>query len=239
MEVCPQQLRSFLPLGAEELDRDACLRCGQCLEACTHGALELKGREITAGELADKAARLIPFFQRSGGGVTVTGGEPLMQAEFTAAVLQLCREHGIHTAVETTGYAGLPRLQQVAAVTNLFLFDLKHHDAARHQEFTGVPLHLITENLQWLLQSGAEVLIRVPLIPGYNGSPEDVAGIATLAWSLGAQRMSLLPFNPSTSGKYRWLQRRCPLDGVKPQNAATMQELEQTVREIGLEVVPP
>jgi pyruvate formate lyase activating enzyme len=237
VEVCPKNARSFEPILPDDVDRNACYLCGQCIEACEHGGLEMKGYRTSAGKLVDEAVRLKPFFRRSGGGVTLSGGEPMLQPDFAYAILALCRMEGIHTAIETTGVTTWERLERVATVTDLALYDLKHADPAAHEEFTGAPLDRVTGNLRLLLSYGTPVVVRVPVIPGFNGSAETIRDIGALAAELGAKRIELLPFNPSASGKYSWLQRPYPLAGVKRQSDEEMRALEAVVAEAGLEVV--
>jgi pyruvate formate lyase activating enzyme len=239
VKVCPEGLRSFEHLAPEGLNRDACRRCGLCIEACPQQALEMKGRVMTAGEVCDEAKRLAPFFRRSGGGITLTGGEPTLQADFSYAILALCRAEGIHTAMETTGFTPWERLRRLAAVTDLFLYDLKHADEAMHRRLTGVPLTRIHENLRRLMAAGAQVVVRVPVIPGCNGSPEVVRLIGRQARRMGAAHISLLPFNPSAAGKYAWLQKPYPLGNTKRQGDEEMRRLEEVVRAEGLTVVSP
>ncbi len=212
--------------------------CAACVKVCPADALEWKGYETTAGEVADAAERLKPFFARSGGGITLTGGEPTLQADFALAVATLCRERGIHVAVETCGCTSWERLDRLADATDLFLYDLKDADPARHKRNTGVELAPIADNLCRLVARGADVIARVPLIPGCNDLPADVAAIARLARDCGARRITLLPFNPAASGKYSWLRRPYPLPGAKPQGAAEVRRLEAIAAEAGLEVVP-
>lgn len=237
VEACPLGLRSMVPTQPRHLDRAECLRCEACIDACDHGALEMKGRTATAGEVVDRAGRLAPFFRRSDGGVTLTGGEPTLQWEFARAILTLCKADGIHTAVETTGRTPWRRLEQIAAVTDLFLYDLKHSDDRAHRSFTGVSLTPILDNLRRLREAGADVVVRVPVIPGCNGAPDTIRGIGRHALDAGVERISLLPFNPTASGKYSWLQREYPLAGVKRQDADEMLYLEHLLREDGLDVV--
>jgi len=213
-------------------------RCGACVKACPAEALEVKGYETTAGEVADAAERLKPFFGRSGGGVTLTGGEPTLQLDFAAAVATLCRERGIHVAVETCGCTSWERLERLAKVTDLFLYDLKDANAERHRRNCGIELAPIADNLRRLIARGAGVIVRVPLIPGCNDSPDDVAAIARLARGCGAARITLLPFNPAASGKYSWLRRPYPLPEARRQGDAELRRLEAIATEAGLEVVP-
>jgi pyruvate formate lyase activating enzyme len=193
---------------------------------------------MTAGEIADKARRLVLFFRRSGGGVTLTGGEPTLQAEFAYAILALCRESGIHTAMETCGFTTWERLRRLATVTDLFLYDLKHADEQAHWDVAGVPLARICENLRRLIESGANVVVRVPVIPGCNGDPATIRAIGQRAREAGAQEIALLPFNPAAAGKYAWLGREYPLAGTKRQSDDEMRDLAGLLRDEGLTVVP-
>ena len=235
IDVCPQHLRGFEEHQAA--DR-ACLLCGECVKACKNGALEIKGQSATAGALVDEAVRLLPFFRASGGGVTLTGGEPLFQSRFSSAIAALCRERGIHVAVETSGYAPWPSLLRLAALTDLFLYDLKQADDALHRAHTGASNRRILANLGRLIEHGAEVVVRVPVIPGYNGSPEAIAAIARAAAGRGVEAITLLPYNPCAPGKYSWLRRPYPLEGVQPQSPEEIVVLEDVARAEGLRVAP-
>jgi pyruvate formate lyase activating enzyme len=204
---------------------------------CPHGALAWKGEEMTAGRIAEEAQRLLPFFRRSGGGVTFTGGEPLLQPDFTFAASQLCRRRGIHVALETTGYAAWDVIERQAAVTDLWLYDLKHADPERHKADTGVSNRRLLANLGRLVDLGAEIVIRVPLIPGHNDTAADIAALADQAVRRGATRISLLPFNPAAHGKYSWLRRTYPLPDARKQSADEIAALEDVARERGMLVV--
>jgi len=236
-EVCPEGLRSLEDI--ESIDYSKCRLCGLCVEKCPQGALEIKGKTVCAGEMVDYAKQLMPFFKRSGGGVTITGGEPTLQVDFSYAVLALCRQEGIHTAVETCGYAPWEKYEKLASVTDLFLFDFKHSDEELHKQYTGVSNKLILANLERLLDLGVDLIVRVPLIPGYNDSVSQVRDIARKAVDLGARSISLLPFNPASSGKYSWLHRSYPPGDVKRQSDEYISNLEEVVRSEALEVIIP
>ncbi|MCC7495329.1 MAG: glycyl-radical enzyme activating protein [Fimbriimonadaceae bacterium] len=233
VEACPQQIRSFSGDGA---DPAACELCERCVEACSSQAVEVKGQLLTAGELADRALRLKPFYVH-GGGVTLTGGEPTFQPEFCLAALTLLHEGGLHTALETTGLCRPAVLDSLRPVCDLFLFDLKHADDALHRRDTGVSNERILANLAHLTASGAEVLVRVPCIPGHNDDPATIKAIARTAAACGVRQISLLPYNPATPGKYAWLNRDYPLGRREPQSRDQMEHLEALAAAAGLQVV--
>lgn len=235
--ACPEDLRTDEVFA--DFARDACRLCESCVDVCPGGACEVKGETMDAGQIVDQAVRQRAFFDASGGGVTLTGGEPTLQPELTLAVCKLLQAQSIHTAVETTGLTKWPILAQLADVVDLFLYDLKHADDTLHRRDTGVSNERILENLGRLCDRGAEVLVRVPCIPGLNDRPEVVTAIAEAARRAGAQRISLLPYNPATPGKYAWLQREFPLAGLKTQSADEMAALAELAARAGLEVVPP
>lgn len=230
--ACPQGVRRPGLIAPE--DRARCTVCGACIEACPAGALEVKGRTVSAGEVADRAARLKSFFVRTGGGVTITGGEPTMQPDFACAIATLCRAAGIHVALETCGLAPWETIESLAEVVDLWLYDLKLADSAAHREYTGAPNEQIVANLRSLIESGAQVMVRVPLIPGVSDSDEAIAAIAELAAACGARSIELLPFNPATGGKYSWLGLPNPLPGAERQSRERITELEAICAEYGL-----
>jgi len=234
VNICPQRVRRLGLIAPE--DRARCTLCGACVEACPAGALEIRGRATTAGEIADHAERLMPFFARTGGGVTLTGGEPLAQPDFAHAIAALCREAGIHMAMETCGFAAWGTLERLVEVIDLFLFDVKHPDPAAHEEHTGASNEPILANLRRLIESGADVIVRVPLIPGVNDDEATIGDLARLVVGLGADRVSLLPFNPATGGKYSWLGRPHPMPDAQRQSPEHIARLAAICAECGLVV---
>ncbi len=152
-----------------------CTRCGDCAEACVAGARELAGRRVTASEVLAECERDVVFYDESGGGVTVSGGEPLSQPEFTEALLAGCRERHIHTALDTCGFADRESALRVSRAADLVLYDLKLLDSAAHRKYTGVPSEPILANLAALTEAGRNLIVRVPLIPGVNDDRESLA----------------------------------------------------------------
>jgi len=205
LEACPQ--------GAIRLDNKVytdpalCQGCGMCALACVHGARELVGRTVTVPELLREIERDVVFFDQSGGGVTLTGGEPLMQEQFATELLQACRTHGIHTAVDTSGYASWKVVAEVAQYTDLFLYDLKHMDDALHKKYTGVSNRPILRNLRRLVEGGAKVIVRIPLIPEVNDNEENLR--LTAQFLAGLPKLigvEVLPYHDIAQAKYSALE---------------------------------
>ncbi len=236
LEVCPEGIRS-LDLIDEEL-RARCRLCGACVDACPNGALEILGRTVQAGEIADEAVRLKPFFERTGGGVTLTGGEPTAQPDFAFAVAALCKQADIHVAMETCGLTAWDTLEGLASVVDLFLYDVKHPDPVLHKQYTGQSNELILANLGRLVEAGVNVIARVPLIPSINDDPETIGALAQRVAELGVTRVTLLPYNPATPGKYSWLRREPPLPGAARQSPEHMARLYEIARAEGLQLAP-
>ena len=184
-------------------DRRLCRSCGACASACARNARRLLGREATVDEVMADVRRDAPFFRRSGGGVTFSGGEPLSQPEFLLECLRRCRRWGYHTVVETCGHVRWDDLREAAALTDLFLYDLKQLESHRHEQLTGVGNELIVENLERLLELGAPVTVRMPVIPGANDDAASLSALADFAARHeGLRRVELLPYHPLGLHKY-------------------------------------
>ncbi len=195
VEICPAGAIQKSD-GRIVTDGSKCVRCGRCVEVCTADARRIIGREVTVDEIAAEVAKDIIFFDESGGGVTFSGGEPLLQAKFLGACLEACRRLGIHTAVDTTLYADWSDIERVMKATDLFLCDLKHMDPGVHRRFTGATNEKIMGNLTRLACIAREIVIRVPVIPGFNDSDDNVAATGKFVRSLErVRRVDLLAYN--------------------------------------------
>lgn len=236
VEACPARVRSLEVVPGQI--REQCRLCLACVRICPRQALELKGVRQTAGQILAQAQRLRPFFQRTGGGVTLTGGEPTAQPDFAFAVAELCREAGIPLAMETCGAAPWETLARLARAVGLFLFDVKHVDDEAHVAGTGVSNRGILDNLGRLIESGASVVARLPLIPGFNDDEDVVRVAGQRLKALGVTRVTLLPYNPATPGKYSWVQRPAPEIQGSRQSGEHMAGLQRILREQGLDVIP-
>jgi pyruvate formate lyase activating enzyme len=231
VSACPAGAHA-LGDGAHTLERARCRLCRSCLETCPGGALELKGARIAASEVVERAVRMRSFFDHSGGGVTLTGGEVTMQPDFAEAILTGCRDRGIPTAVETCGACPWPVLERIAARADLILYDIKLIDNGAHRRWTGVGNGRILDNARRL--AGRNVEARVPLIPGITDTDANLAGIFAFLREARLPRVVLLPWNPATAAKYEWLGRSCDVAGA-PQTEQRMAGVLSAARAEGLE----
>lgn len=219
--VCPEKALTLT--GRVHVDRARCTLCGKCEQACPAAAMELSGREIGAREAAELLLRDQVFFGCDGG-VTLSGGEVLLQWEFAAEVLQLCKEAGADTAIETCLLAPRRAIEALLPVTDHFLTDIKYLDAETHRKVLGADNRQILENYRFLLSQGADVLVRTPLIPGFTATEENIRAIARyLCASDSDAKYELLNFNPLCRSKYAALEREYPVSG----GALSRQELDR------------
>lgn len=167
--------------GRHSLNFAACDSCGDCAPACAHGALRMIGQRMRVAQVIDEVMRDADYYRRSGGGLTLSGGEPLAQPSFAAALLRAARAGALHTCLDTSGQAPWRALARVAGDVDLFLFDYKATDPAEHRRLTGRSNERILDNLARLYDLGARIVLRCPLVPGLNDTPDHLAGIAALA----------------------------------------------------------
>jgi pyruvate formate lyase activating enzyme len=206
-EVCPNSVLSLVD-GRVEIDHNRCSLCGTCAGICPSEALTLIGKEISPLEAMAEVCKDRAFYEESGGGVTFSGGEPLLQPVFLKEMLDRCQKQGIHTCLDTCGYAPPDLLDDISRQVDLFLFDLKLVDHTMHRLHTGVSNELILDNLKRLVGNGCSVVVRIPLIPGVNDGLEDIRRAAEFLQTLnGLKSVSLLPFHNIAADKYRRLGR--------------------------------
>ncbi len=195
-DSCPQHAHEWVD-GKHVLHRERCKSCGVCAEKCYAKAIEIIGREASVDDVIGEVLKDRSFYENSGGGMTLSGGEPMMQFEFTAALLQAAKAAGLHTCLDTCGYAPAARYLELLPDVDLFLYDIKDTDSLRHEQNTGVPFAPILANLYKIDAAGGKTILRCPLIPGLNTDEKHLAAVAEIAESLQhVTGISLHPYHP-------------------------------------------
>ena len=240
LEACPTGAITLNEEFGLYLDPSKCVMCEDCVKACYYGAREVVGREVTAEEICGEILKDLPYFLRSGGGITFSGGEPLLQADFVVSVSVLCKKKvDITVAIETSGYVGWDKVQRVLPVTDILFFDLKHIDPSEHEKLTGKTNKLILENLKRLSSISFPVIIRIPVVPTLNDDRETHKKMIGFVLSLNnVERVELLPYHRLGVTKYQGLGRRYllkELPALKPDDPA-LKELEALWRESKINV---
>ncbi|MBM3296467.1 MAG: glycyl-radical enzyme activating protein [Candidatus Aminicenantes bacterium] len=236
LETCPETA-ALKVQNVVRVDRRRCRVCGSCADSCPSEALALVGRRLSVEEAAEEIFRDEPFFRQSGGGVTFSGGEPLMQAEFLAELLRACRSRGVHTAVDTSGHVPWMSLESIREDVGLFLYDLKMMDDRRHRELTGVTNAVILENLVRLVRSGSRVVVRLPLLKGVNDGPDHVEAAAQRLSRLGGiERVDLLSYHALGRDKYGRLSRPEWAADFFPPTPGDLERIKKRIQAFGLEV---
>ena len=235
--VCPAEAHVFRE-GTHIFDRTRCVACGRCVDACLPGALEYYGREISVEEAAAAVLEDQTFYAHSNGGCTFSGGEPLLQAEFCAAVCERLRDVGIHCAIDTSGAVPWESFETVLPQVDLFLYDLKHLDDHQHRECTGASNRLALENLRRLSSCGVPIEIRIPLIPGSNDADRDLQAAGEFLHGLAnITRVQLLPYNGLARSKYEAIGRPDTMPDAPTPDATAMARAAAVLRRSGLERV--
>jgi pyruvate formate lyase activating enzyme len=199
--------------------------------------MEFIGKSMTLSEVLEEIKKDIPFYDESGGGVTFSGGEPLSQPFFLLEMLKACGELDLHRTVDTSGYADSELLLKIAEQTDLFLYDLKHMDPLKHRFYTGVSNEKILFNLELLAQHGAQMAIRIPVVPGMNDDKENIERMGAFLGRLpGIPHVHILPYHSAAKGKYRSLRADFPLADVQPPTALQMEAIAERLKKNGLQV---
>jgi pyruvate formate lyase activating enzyme len=218
-------------------DAVACSLSADCVNVCPTNARRIVGDKAGIDEIMNAVLKDSVFYDESGGGVTFSGGEPLVQSDFLKGMLARCRQEGLHTAVDTCLYANKSVLDDILPFTNLFLCDIKHVASEKHKEWTGVDNGIILENLQYLSRSGIELVIRIPVVPGFNDTPAEINQIASFIASIDAvKQINLLAYNTGGVSKGKRLLNPHNILQCKLPDVDKMNELEDVVASFGFQV---
>ena len=217
---------------------EACERCFKCVEACPATAREIMGRWYTVAELVARVLRDRVYYETSGGGVTASGGEAMVWAEFLEDFFRRLKQEGIHTALDTSAVIGGEKLERVLAYTDLALVDLKIMDPDRHREVIGAELGPILEHLREIDSSGTPIHLRVPVVPGYTDDPANLEAIAEFASGLlNLEHVDLLPYHGMAESKYQQLGKPYPLAGLSPPSPESMTAAKEIFTRAGLKAL--
>jgi pyruvate formate lyase activating enzyme len=232
--VCPES--ALRDDGISHLiDYSRCTACGKCVEVCDYGALVQYGRDMSAEEVYDVAAKDKMFYDTSGGGVTVSGGEPLLHASFVKALFLLCRAGGINTCVETAGFVPSENLLEILPLTDYLLFDLKHMDPDVHREKTGQLNDVILGNARLAAEKSADILFRMPLIPGVNDSDENISATAAFINELpGKHSLQLMTYHRLGDSKYKALNINNAMCETKVMTSDRVEAVRQCFESLGV-----
>lgn len=216
------------------INEDKCVGCLTCVNSCPNRALSYEGDYQTIEEIVDICMQDIDFYEESGGGVTISGGEGMSQPEFLKKLISELKKNSVHVAIETTGYVKKETFEELARELDLLLFDVKHYDREKHYNGTKVYNDLIVENLKWAIDNGIEVLPRIPVIPDFNDSLEDAEGLAELLVEVGAKKVQLLPFHQFGEKKYELLNRNYKYKNKKALYPEELEEYQKIFLDKGL-----
>ena len=237
LDICAEGAIHRGPDGRVRVDRRLCADSGDCVPLCHHKAREMSGRARSVGSLVEEIRKDRVVFRNSGGGATLSGGEPLLDPGFAGELLLGCRRQGIHTAVETCGAVPWGSFESVSPQVDLFLYDIKVIDSAKHELWTGAPNRLVLENAVHLAKTGKRMFIRVPLVPGVNDGEADFGAIAAFAADrLKVEELHILPFHQIGSSKYDLVGREYLMRDVAEDNAEGVARCRRIAEGRGLRV---
>ena len=236
LETCEQSVHQIVN-GHHILHREQCTMCGECALSCYAKALTLVGKEMTTDEVMKEIRRDIPYYDNSNGGVTISGGEPLVQHQFTYALLERCSDENIHTAIETNLLHSWTRIEQMLPLLDLVIFDIKAFDKALHRKWVGVSNAKVLENARRLAGTQTSIIVRTPVIPDVNDSLKEIAAICDVIKGFpNLLYYELLPLNPLSVDKYRWLDKESILVDKKRQSAEMLLPLAREAMSRGIQV---
>jgi len=222
--------------GVIQIDRQLCKACGSCLDACLSEARAISGKLMTVDEVLEIVKKDSLFYRNSGGGVTASGGEATSHPEFLLEFFKRCQKSGIHTTLDTCGYVPWEVLEVILEYTDLVLYDIKHMDLVKHIEFTGVENVLILENVERIVQQGKPLRMRIPLIPGFNDSEENLRATAQFITGLGIGKADILPYHRFGAAKYGRLGKKYKLSEAKSYKEEEVEAIKRILESFGLAI---
>jgi pyruvate formate lyase activating enzyme len=232
LRSCPNGFIKLDPNGM--LTRSGCAGCGRCVEVCLNGAREIAGKSFSVDEIMEEIDRDAAFYEQSGGGVTLSGGEALAQdADFLEELLKRCKKKGYHTAIDTCGFAPWQKFEQIIPYTDVFLYDIKHMDPEAHEKYTGRSNELILSNLKKLNSSGAGIYIRLPLINGINCADKDIDALIGFLKTVSVRRVYLLPYHKVGSHKRERLGSTSRAPDMSPPDAGRLGSIKDRFSQYG------
>jgi pyruvate formate lyase activating enzyme len=235
VKACPENAITLTKKAGRKINRDKCNNCMLCVDACLYQSLTICGRKMGVEEIITEVLKDKLFYKNSGGGVTISGGEPLSQSGFVLQLLKYCKAEGLHTALDTSGYGRWEELEKLLALVDVLLFDIKHLDASKHQKATGVDIKIILDNLAKAARR-TPVWLRVPLISRFNDSAAHIKNIALLGKNISAQKISFLPYHKGGESKNNQLGKIHPIPKAKAPTDKLIQTLKKIVEKEGLTV---
>jgi pyruvate formate lyase activating enzyme len=236
IKKCPKQA-IFLEDQHISVNRKNCILCGNCSEVCPSDALSIAGRRMSAKEVLEEIEKDRAFYDESDGGVTFSGGEPFLQPGFLNALLDECKERGIHTTVDTCGFAQYEIIEKMRDKVDLFLYDIKTMDARKHMKYTGASNEQILKNLKKLAKDGSNIVISFPLIPGINDDDKNVVRTVKLISSLpNIKQVNLLPYHRAGIEKYRNLGKPYKLDKIQPPSNQKIKSIKEKMEAFGIKI---
>lgn len=215
-------------------DKKRCIECGACVCACKYNSMKFFGKMTTDSEVAEVLLRDKVFYQKSGGGITLSGGEPLLQSTFSISILEKMQKEKINTAIETSGFSKWDEFLKVLEKTDLLLFDLKHTNEEVHNKFTGVSNKLIIENLYKAVRTGVKTVMRVPLIPKYNMNRDNITNLIEIANANGIKYIHILPFHQMGRPKWKAVDMSYACDDLLPPTEENIEAIEKQFKDNGL-----
>jgi pyruvate formate lyase activating enzyme len=235
-EICPNSALSFNAGKYPQINRDRCTGCGVCSEACAYKAIVLYGKPMDADGIYDAVSRDKMFYEASGGGITVSGGEALLYPQLVQDVFEKCRKAGINTCIETSGYIPESALKQVLHFTDFLLYDLKLMNAEKHLEHTGKSNDLVHTNARTAAESGVKILFRMPLIPGINDDTQNLKEMADFlgSFSDSARRLEIMPYHRLGKGKYESIGRTYRLASLLPPTPKELASVKNFLEDAGI-----